>query len=41
LILKLVSSANKLLVQKGVFIVPLLASVLSGVIGSLISNNNN
>ena len=34
-------SMRKLLVQKGGFIVPLLASVLSGVIGSLISNNNN
>ena len=34
-------SKRKLLVQKGGFIVPLLASVLSGVIGSLISNNNN
>ena len=33
-------SKRKLLVQKGGFLVPLLASVLSGVIGSLISNNN-
>jgi len=31
---------RKFLVQKGGFIVPLLASVLSGVIGSLINNNN-
>jgi hypothetical protein len=30
---------RKLVVQKGVFIVPLLGSVLSGVIGSLINNN--
>ena len=34
-------SKRKFLVQKGGFMVPLLASVLSGVIGSLISNNNN
>ena len=34
-------SKRKRLVQKGGFIVPLLASVLSGVFGSLISNNNN
>ena len=34
-------SKRKLLVQKGRFIVLLLASVLSGVVGSLISNNNN
>ena len=33
------NSKRKLLVQKGVFIVPLLASVLSGVIVSLINNN--
>lgn len=33
-------SKRKLLVQKGGFIVPLLASVLSGVIGALINNNN-
>jgi len=33
-------SERKLLVQKGGFIVPLLASVLSGVIGSLIHNIN-
>ena len=32
-------SKRNLLVQKGVFIVPLLASVLSNVIGSLINNN--
>ena len=32
-------SKRKLLVQKGGFIVPLLPSVLSGVIGSLINNN--
>ena len=32
-------SKRKLLVQKGGFIVPLLASVLSGVKGSLIYNN--
>jgi len=31
---------RKLLVQKGGFIVPLLTSILSGVIGSLISGNN-
>ena len=34
-------SKRKLLVQKGGFIVPLLASVLSGVIGSLITNSSN
>jgi hypothetical protein len=34
-------SKRKLLVQKGGFIFSLLASVLSGVIGSLISNNSN
>ena len=34
-------SKRKFLFQKGGFIVPLLASVLSGVIGSLINNNNN
>ena len=33
-------SKRKLLVQKGGFIVPLLTSILSGVIGSLISGNN-
>jgi len=33
-------SKRKFLVQKGGFIVPLLASVLSGVIGSIINNNN-
>jgi len=32
-------SKRKLIVQKGVFIVPHLGSVLSGVIGSLINNN--
>jgi hypothetical protein len=32
-------SKHTLLVQKGGFIVPLLESVLSGVIGSLINNN--
>ena len=34
-------SKRKLLVQKEGFIVPLLTSILSGVIGSLISGNNN
>ena len=34
-------SKCKLLVQKGGFLVPFLATVLSGVIGSLINNNNN
>ena len=33
-------SKRRLLVQKGGFIVPLLTSILSGVIGSLISGNN-
>jgi hypothetical protein len=33
-------SNRKLLVQKGGFIVPLHTSILSGVIGSLISGNN-
>src|SRR5215469_3099291 len=33
-------SKRKLLVQKGGFIVPLLTSILSGVIGALINNNN-
>ena len=33
-------SKRKLLIQKGGFIVPLLTSILSGVIGTLISNNN-
>jgi hypothetical protein len=31
---------RKLLIQKGGFIVPLLTSILTGVIGSIISNNN-
>ena len=31
---------RKLLIQKGGFIVPLLTSILSSVIGSIISNNN-
>ena len=31
---------RKILIQKGVLIVPLLTSILSGVIGTLISNNN-
>ena len=31
---------RKFLIQKGGFIVPLLTSILSGVIGTLISNNN-
>ena len=34
-------SKRKLLVQKGGFIVPLLTSILSGVIGALINNNTN
>ena len=34
-------SKRRLLVQNGGFVFPLLASVLSGVIGSLIRNNNN
>jgi len=34
-------SKRKLLVQKSGFLVPLLTSILSGVIGSLISGNNN
>ena len=34
-------SKRKILVQKGLFIVPLLAIVLSDVIGSIISNNIN
>ena len=33
-------SKRKLLIQKGGFIVPLLTSILSSVIGTLISNNN-
>ena len=33
-------SKLKLLILKGVFIVPILTSILSGVIGSLISGNN-
>jgi len=33
-------SKRKFLIQKGGFIVPLLASVLSRVIGALINNNN-
>jgi hypothetical protein len=32
-------SKRKLLTQKGGFIVPLLTSILSGVIGTLINNN--
>jgi hypothetical protein len=32
---------RKLLVQKGGFIIPLLRSILTGVIGTLISSNNN
>lgn len=34
-------SKRKLLIQKGGFIVPLLTSILSSVIGTLISNNNS
>jgi hypothetical protein len=34
-------SKRKLLVQKGGFIVPLLTSILTSVVGSLISGNNN
>ena len=34
-------SKRKLLIQKGGFRVPLLTSILSEVIGTLISNNNN
>jgi hypothetical protein len=33
-------SKRKFLIQKGGFIVPLLTSILSGVIGTLLSNNN-
>jgi hypothetical protein len=33
-------SKRKILIQKGVFIVPLLTSILSSVIGPLITNNN-
>ena len=35
-----IKNKRKFLIQKGGFIVPLLTSILSGVIGSLISNNN-
>ena len=34
-------SKRKLLIQEGGFIVPLLTSILSGVIGTIISYNNN
>jgi hypothetical protein len=34
-------SKRKLLIQKGGFIVPLLTSILTSVIGTLISGNNN
>jgi hypothetical protein len=33
-------SKHKLLIQSGGFIVPLLTSVLSGVVGALMNNNN-